>query len=164
MGYQLECGARISYARFHPSVLRYINRAEWLSQTSILRFQTEIGRRGQRIKQDFEVTEMETCAENPRVRNSGDETKCLRSDPHEPCHDSACVSDVLPRIKIPLLLWQTSAAYKKCIDWMERNLLTSTSFLISPVPLRIQHSVFLVIGNAAETLTVKDKNNFGQDG
>lgn len=47
---------------------------------------------------------------------------------------------------------------------MERNLLTSTSFLISPVPLRIQHSVFLVIGNAAETVTVKDKNNFGQDG
>lgn len=144
---QLERGAHISYARFGPPILGYINMAEWLSQTSISHFQTEMGRRLENQKGYWSHRNGNLRYESASVFQRWN--KCLRSDPHASCHDSACVSDVLQRLKILLFLWQTSAAYKKCIDWTEWNLLTSTSFLILPMPLRV-NTVSLVIGNAAE--------------
>lgn len=115
---------------------------------------------GLEIKRDFEVAEMKTCAgECERDIFSSDETRCLCCDPHASCHDSPCIGDVSHRMETLLFLWQTSAVYKKCIDWTEWDLLTSTSFLISPSPLRVS-AVPLVIGNAAEPPRCEGQRQF----
>lgn len=153
MGYQLEWCSRISYARFQPPILRYINRAEWLSQTNITLSnwnRLEV-RKSNRILKYRNGNLYHEAANIVQWWN-----KLLCSDPQISCHDSACVSDVLQRVKILLFLWQTSAAYKKHIDWIELKLLTSTSFLILPMPLR-GNTMSLVIGNAAEPLLWRTK-------
>lgn len=143
-----------------PPILRYI-RAEWLSQTSILHFQSEIGWRLENQTGFWSHGNENLCRGFANIFQRWN--KCLRSDPHASCHDSPCISDVLQRIKILLFLWQTSTAYKKYIDWIEWNLLTSTSFLILPMPLRV-NTVSLEIGNAAEPSLWRTKTIFGQDG